>query len=185
MEKPDGLNETFALIDRYVMLNFLVRLLTTHSTKSAEEFNSSVYDIDFLELGLNEEEVTDLGVTPTVTMLRKYQSRIIELAEQASVQIFGHMVAFSNEDRLVIKEYVDSKVTDYINKIAVCQDDYLTLVVAIDESTKGSDNTTTRALGKKAKASFNKLYEYNTICQNYSNISSYFKGMTNRPGVKK
>ena len=55
MGKTDRLNETYALIDRYVMLTFLVRLLTTHSTKSAEEFNSSVYDIDFAELGLSEE----------------------------------------------------------------------------------------------------------------------------------
>ena len=185
MEKPDRLNETYALIDRYVMLTFLVRLLTTHSTKSAEEFNSSVYDIDFAELGLSEEEVSDLGVTPTVTMLRKYQSRIIELAEQASVQVFGHLVAFSKEDRLTIIEHVDSKVADYINKIGVCQDDYLTLVVAIDESTKGSDNTTTRELGKKAKASFNRLYEYNTICQNYSNISSYLRGMTKNSAMIK
>ena len=71
------------------------------------------------------------------------------------------------------------------NKIGVCQDDYLTLVVAIDESTKGSDNTTTRELGKKAKASFNRLYEYNTICQNYSNISSYLRGMTKNSAMIK
>ena len=35
-----------------------------------------------------------------------------------------------------------------------------------------------------AKTSFNKLYEYNTMCQNYSNISSYLRGMIRNRGLK-
>ena len=60
----------------------------------------------------------------------------------------------------------------------------LGFVVEIDKSTKEENSAKTRSLGKMAKASFNKLYEYNTICQNYSNISSYLRGMIKNRGLK-
>ena len=90
----------------------------------------------------------------------------------------------SNDDKIAVKEYVDGMVGTYLTKIGECQDRYLGLVVEIDKSTKEEDSKKTRALGKMAKASFNKLYEYNTICQNYSNISSYLRGMIKHRGLQ-
>jgi hypothetical protein len=89
-----------------------------------------------------------------------------------------------NEEKIAVKEYVDGMVASYLTKIGECQDAYLGLVVEIDKSTKEEDSAKTRSLGKMAKASFNKLYEYNTICQNYSNISSYLRGMIKNRGLK-
>ena len=172
-----SLDQIYAYIDRYVKLNFLVRILTSHASKSAEEFNSNVFDIDFNELGLSEEAAIVLSANPNIVNLKKYYDEIFRLAEHASTQIFGHMVRLSNDDKLAVKEYVDGMVATYLTKISDCQETYFALVVEIDKSTKEENSVKTRSLGKMAKASFNKLYEYNTICQNYSNVSSYLRGM--------
>lgn len=182
--KNINLEEVYALLDRYVKLNFLVRILTSHSSKTAEEFNSSVFDIDFKMLGLSEEAVLDLGISPNISQLKKHSKEILLLAEQASTLIFGYIIELSNDDKIAVKEYVDGMVGTYLTKIGECQDRYLGLVVEIDKSTKEEDSKKTRALGKMAKASFNKLYEYNTICQNYSNISSYLRGMIKHRGLQ-
>ena len=47
MEKFENVNQVCDLLDRYVRLNFLVRILSSHSSKNAEEFNSTIFDIDF------------------------------------------------------------------------------------------------------------------------------------------
>lgn len=178
------LNQVYGLIDRYVKLNFLVRILTSHASKSAEEFNSNVFDIEFDDLGLSEEAVKLLSTKPNIVNLKRYHDDIFRLAEQASMLIFGHMVHLSNDEKIAVKEYVDNMVATYLTKIGDCQETYFNLVVEIDKSTKEDNSAKTRSLGKMAKASFNKLYEYNTICQNYSNISSYLRGMINNRGLK-
>lgn len=176
MENFD-LQQVLNLIDRYARLTFLVRILTSQATKSAEEFNSNVFDIDFNKLGLSEEAARVLSASPNIVNLKRYHDEIFKLAEEACTLIFGHMTKLSNEDKIAVKEYVDNMVANYLTKIGKLQDEYFGLVVEIDQSTKEENNARTRALGKKAKISFNKLYEYNTICQNYSNISSYLRGM--------
>lgn len=182
MENYD-LNQVYGLIDRYVKLNFLVRMLTSHASKSAEEFNSNVFDIDFNALGLSEEAAKVLSEKPNIVNLKRYHDEIFKLAEEASTLIFGHMIHLSNDDKIAVKEYVDNKVASYLTKIGECQDTYLGLVVEIDKSTKEENSAQTRSLGKKAKGVFNKIYEYNTICQNYSNISSYLRGMIKNRGL--
>lgn len=179
-----GLEQIYFFIDRYVKLNFLVRILTNHTSKSAEEFNNGVFDIDFNDLGLSEEAARILSQSPSIVNLKKYHDEIFSLAENASSQIFGYLVNLSNEDKIAVKEYVDGMVSFYLTKINDCQESYFALVVEIDKSTKEDDNAKTRSLGKMAKASFNKLYEYNTVCQNYSNISSYLRGMIKNHGLK-
>lgn len=183
MENYD-LNQVYGLIDRYAKLTFLVRILSTHATKIAEEFNSSVFDIDFNSLGLDDDAARALSENPNIVNLKIYKEDIFRLAEEASTKIFGYMTLLSNEEKIAVKEYVDGMVASYLTKIGECQDAYLGLVVEIDKSTKEEDSAKTRSLGKMAKASFNKLYEYNTICQNYSNISSYLRGMIKNRGLK-
>lgn len=178
------LNQIYDLIDRYAKLTFLVKILSSHASKSAEEFNSSVFDIDFNSLGLDEDAARLLSRNPNIVNLKMYKEDIFRLSEESSSKIFGYMSLLSNEDKVAIKEYVDGMVASYLTKIGECQDAYLGLVVEIDKSTKEEDSVKTRRLGKMAKVSFNKLYEYNTICQNYSNISSYLRGMVNGHGLK-
>lgn len=178
------LGQIYELIDRYVQLNFLVRILTTHATKSAEEFNSKVFNIDFKSLGLSDEAADVLSERANIVNLKRYKDEIFALAEDASTKIFGCMVQLSNDEKIAVKEYVDGMVASYLTKIGSCQDEYLGFVVEIDKSTKEENSSKTRALGKMAKASFNMLYEYNTICQNYSNISSYLRGMIKNHGLK-
>ena len=72
---------------------------------------------------------------------------------------------------------------DLLNKLSSLESN-LKLVMDIDKSTKENDSAKTRSLGKLAKKSFNMMYEYNTICQNYSNISSYLRGMIKNRGLK-
>ena len=67
-----SLDQIYAYIDRYVKINFLVRILTSHASKSAEEFNSNVFDIDFNELGLSEEAAIVLSANPNIVNLKKY-----------------------------------------------------------------------------------------------------------------
>lgn len=171
------LKQFYLLIDRYAKLNFFVRILTNHSSKSAEEFNNGGFDIDFNDLGLGEEAAKVLSENSSIVNLKKYRDEIFALTECASTQIFGCLINLSNEDKIAVKEYVDSMISSYLTKIDEFQDSYLAIVVEIDKSTKEDDSDTTRRLGKMAKSSFNKLYEYNTICQNYSNVSSYLRGM--------
>ena len=183
MENYD-LGQIYELIDKYVQLNFLVRILTAHSSKSAEEFNSGVFDIDFSLLGLSSKTAHELSGAANVVNLKKYKEEIFALADKVTTQIFGCMVNLSNEEKIAVKEYVDNMVASYLTKIGECQDTYLALVVEIDKSTKEENSSKTRSLGKMAKTSFNKLYEYNTMCQNYSNISSYLRGMIRNRGLK-
>lgn len=171
------LGQVYELLDRYVILNFLVRVLTSHSSRGAEEFNCKLDNIDFELLGLSDVSVELLKSSPSLRNLKKCHDEIFRLAEEASTSIFGYMVQLSNDEKVVVKEYVDTMVADYLTKIGQCQDTYLNLVVQIDKSTKEDNSATTRALGKLAKSSFNELYQYNTICQNYSNVSSYLRGM--------
>ena len=185
MEKFDNVNQVFELLDRYVRLAFLVKLLLSHSTKSGEEFNSRVFDIDFSQLGLSDEAVTSLGTSPNIVQLRKHQVEISNLATEASSQVFEYMPSLPMEFKVAAKEYVDGMITSYLIKSGECQDAYLKLVMDIDKSTKESDSAKTRVLGKLAKKSFNMMYEYNTICQNYSNIGSYLNGMIRSPKLKK
>lgn len=182
--KNYDVGQIYEYIDRYVRLNFLVRILTTQSSKSAEEFNSNIFDIDFNSIGLSEEAAKVLNENSNIVNLKRFRDEIFRLAEESSTQIFGYMFQLSNEDKVSVKEYVDNMVATYLTKIGECQDTYFALVVEIDKSTKEENSTKTRSLGKLAKASFNKLYEYNTICQNYSNISSYLRGMIKNRGLK-
>jgi hypothetical protein len=182
MENFD-LNQIYSYIDRYAQLNFLVRILTSPASKNPEDFNSNVFDIDFNELGLSDEAVRVLSENPNIVNLKKYRDEIFSLAEAASVGIFGHMVRLSNEDKMAVKEYVDGMIAAYLTKVTECQETYFALVVEIDKSTKEENSAKTRSLGKMAKASFNKLYEYQTICQNYSNVSSYLRGMIKNRGL--
>lgn len=183
METYD-LSQVYSLIDRYVVLTFLVKLLTNSNTKSTEEFNSIVVDIDFATLGLSDEAAGVLNNNPNIVNLKKYKAEITSLAEEASMQVFGYISQLSQDDKLSIKEYVDNKIASYLTKVSECQDTYMMLVVEIDKSTKEDNNIRTRELGKKAKVSFNTLYEYNTICQNYSNVSNYLRGMIKKYGKR-
>ena len=176
MENID-LEQAYVIIDRYAKLNFLVRVMTNNASKSAEEFNTVSFDIDFSNLGLSEEAAKSLSESPNVVNLKKYGSEILLLAEQASMNVFGHMVRLSNENKEAVKEYVDSMVATYLAKVGTCQDAYYALVVEIEASIREENNPKTRALGKMAKVSLNMITEYNTICQNYSNVSSYLRGM--------
>ena len=183
MENLD-LEKVYAYIDRYTKLNFLVRVLTNNSSKSAEEFNTATFDIDFSDLGLSDEAAMVLSANPNVVNLKKFASEIMCLAEQASIGVFGHMVRLSSEEKEAVKEYVDGMVATYLNKVGSCQDAYYAIVVEIEASIREENAQKTRALGKMAKASLNKITEYNTICQNYSNVSSYLRGMISHRGLK-
>ena len=185
MDKFDNANQVCDLLDRYVRLNFLVRILSSHSSKNAEEFNSSVFDIDFARLGLSDVAVEFLGESPNVVQLKVFQQEISNLATEASSLVFGHIPAMSNEFKLAAKEHVDAMVSQYLTKAGECQDAYLELVVEIDKASQAGDYKKIRTLGKLAKANFNKLYEYNTISQNYANVSSYLNGMTRMIGRNK
>ena len=185
MEKFENINQVFDLLDRYVRLNFLVRILTSQSSKNAEEFNSTVFDIDFAKLGLSDAAVDFLGETPNVNQLKVYQQEISNLATEASSLVFGYLPALSNEFKIAAKEHVDSMVSHYLTKAGSCQDSYLELVMEIDRASQEGDYQKIRNLGKLAKASFNKLYEYNTISQNYANVGSYLNGMTRMSGRNK
>lgn len=177
MEKSDNVNQVFELLDRYVSLTFLVKLLASHSTKNAEEFNSRVFDMDFSKLGLSDETISSLGMAPNIVQLKKHQVEISNLATEASTQVFVQISSLSMDFKIAAKEYVDGMISSYLLKSSACQDAYLKFVVDIDKSIKEGNSNKTRELGKKAKKSFNLLYEYNTICQIYSNMSSYLNGM--------
>ena len=185
MEKFENVNQVCDLLDRYVRLNFLVRILSSHSSKNAEEFNSTIFDIDFANLGLSDAAVAFLGEAPTVVQLKVYQQEISNLATEASSLVFGYLPSLSSEFKIAAKDHVDSMVSHYLTKSGECQDSYLELVMEIDKASQEGNHKKIRNLGKFAKVSFNKLYEYNTISQNYANVSSYLNGMTRMNGRNK
>lgn len=185
MDKFDDVNQVIELLDRYVRLNFLVRIMSSHSSKNVEEFNGNVFDIDFAELGLSEEAVEQLGETPNIFQLKSFEKEINSLATEASSMVFGQMPALSNDFKMAAKAHVDNMVSTYLIKAGDVQETYLQLVLKIDKASQEGDYNKIRNLGKLAKASFNKLYEYNTISQNYSNVGSYLNGMIKIPVLSK
>ena len=136
-------------------------------------------------MGLDESIANELGKSPNITQLKTYKKEITNLTTEASAQVFVNMSSMPDEMKIAAKEYVDNRVSMYLNSINECQEKYLELVVEIDRSTQEEDSNKTRTLGKQAKSLFNKIYEYNIICQNYSNISSYLSGMTRGITMKK
>ena len=86
MENYD-LNQVYDLIDSYAKLTFLVRILSSHATKSAEEFNSSVFDIDFNSLGLDEDAARSLSENPNIVNLKIYKEDFCK-----SIDKYAHML---------------------------------------------------------------------------------------------
>ncbi len=175
-----SIEEIYQLVDRYATLAFLNRLLTSKNTKSLEEFKTSVFDMDFMFLGLDIDAASTLGMNPDLKSLKIYQEEIVSLADRAAMEVFSWLSTQPVETKEAAKNYADDKVSEYLAMHSAEQDTYLEIVIKIDEATKMGDSNTLRVLSKVAKASYNRMSQYTTICQNYSNVSSYLNGMVRR-----
>ena len=177
------MEKVYELIDKYVSLLYISRILTLHGGNN-NCLDSSFSDIDFYKLGLNEELLKYIKENSSAKNLRMFLPIFLELCDEVSREVFGSIIKLSTDEKLQLKEHLESRIICNMPIIDKYQTTYLTIVSEI-EKTNDSNKNNIRELGKLAKINFNKLYEYNFYNQHYSNLVSYVKGMLGATLIKK
>lgn len=170
------MENVYQLIEKYVKLTYVVKILTGHCSKS-DDFNTNLSNIDFSQLGLSDDILKIIGPNPDVKRLKSFITVFERLADMTSMEVFGPLSTLEHEEKLQIKDYLEDKVSTYLTAINNYQETYLGIVFEIDEACKEDNKDKVRELGKLAKKNYNKIYEYTVYSQTYSNLACYFKGM--------
>ena len=127
------MENVYQLIEKYVKLTYIVKVLTGHCSKSAD-FNTSFSNIDFSQLGLSDDILKIIGPNPDVNRLKAYISVFERLADMASMEVFGPLSKLDYEEKLQIKDYLEDRVSTYLTSINTYQETYLGIVFEIDEA---------------------------------------------------
>lgn len=175
----------FKLLDRFVRIIYLANILKMNDNKGVESFNSGSTSIDFSDLGLPSDIVSQLGKNPSLEKVKRIENEIDQLVSAYNSMIYGTMICdLSTEEKNEIKEYAEAKAAEYSELAIHYQENCLVLNDQLQEQllhktplNRLEVSRTIRDLGRIITLNSNKAFEYTSYSESYLNIIGYIKGL--------
>ncbi len=179
------MEKEFNVIERFVQTAYLLNIINLNANKGALSLDNGFTSINFMELGLPEEILEQLGTSPSLEMLKTFSKEIEQLSNAYMGLIYGTMICeLSDEDKAALKELIDVRAAQYVSLANRYENICLSLNGQLQGLLKGRSKLYVgdtkekiKDLGRAITLNSNKAYEYTTYSSIYSNISSYIRGM--------